>query len=146
MVCKTQGSMVSMLYKLGWLVLKLSMEETLSPSKKNWVVISLPSLLIQVRKQPFSIKNIFFEISPSRSRVVLAGTSIRLKYGESFSHRTESTFLCICMARFFRFLSYRLPRQIFGKFIRLGGMSGYFTGILARSSRRECSPFGFAIS
>src|SRR6218665_322442 len=74
-----QGSKLSILYKLGWLVLKLSIEATLSPSKKNCVVISLPSLLTQVRKQPFSIKNIVLEISPSCKRIVLAGTSCRLK-------------------------------------------------------------------
>ncbi|WP_313262281.1 hypothetical protein [Sphingobacterium sp.] len=43
--------------------------------QKNWVVISLPSLLIQVRKHPFLTKNIVLEISPSSKRMVLAGTS-----------------------------------------------------------------------
>src|SRR5690606_22841389 len=82
MVCKTQGSMVSMLYRLGWLVRKLSMEETLSPSKKNCVVISLPSLFTQVRRQPFSMKYIVLEIFPSCNRMVLAGASTCLKKGE----------------------------------------------------------------
>src|SRR5690606_18604846 len=66
----------------AWLVRKLSMEETLSPSKKNWVVISLPSLFTQVRRQPFSIKNIVLEIFPSCNRMVLAGASTCLKKGE----------------------------------------------------------------
>lgn len=80
-----------MLYKLGWSVLKLSMEATVSPSKKNWVVICLPSLLIQVRKQPFSMKNMVLETCPSPNKIVFAGTSSGLKKGLNSSHLVDFT-------------------------------------------------------
>src|SRR5690606_39185576 len=86
MVCNTEGSIVPMLYILGWLARKLSIEATLSPSKKNCVVISFPSLFTQVLKQPFSITNMVLEISPSSKSVVRAGTSNRWKRCSNFSH------------------------------------------------------------
>src|SRR5690606_15900907 len=77
---------LSIVYKLGLFVMKLSMDETPSPSKKNCVVISLPLLFIQVLKQPFSMKNIFLETLPSSSNFVLAGTSIWVKSGLNIRH------------------------------------------------------------
>lgn len=71
--------------------------------------MSLPLLLNQERKQPFSMKKALFEICPSRKRIVLAGISRRLKrwlnlfhssdMGVAFlftalSFRTAVTFLC----------------------------------------------------
>src|SRR5258708_28556475 len=78
--CNMHGSMVSIEHILGIFFLKLSIEETPSCSKKNWKVTSLPLLLNQVRRHPFSIKYAFLEYSPSLSRIVLAGTSSRCEY------------------------------------------------------------------
>src|ERR1700754_3465983 len=82
----TQDSMLSIEYKLGSPVSKLSMEDTACPSKKNWKVTSFPWLLNQSLIQPCSIKNAFFETSPSRNRIVRAGTSCRLNKCANSSH------------------------------------------------------------
>src|SRR5690606_30703382 len=86
MVSNTQGSILSILYKLGWLVRKLSMDDTLSPSKKNWVVISFPFAFTQVRRHPFSTKNMVLEILPSCKRRVFAGTFRFVKRERKSSH------------------------------------------------------------
>ncbi len=65
---------------------KLSADEIASPSKKNWKVISFPSLLKESLKQPFSIKKTFLAISPSLSNMVFAGTSSRLNRRLNFCH------------------------------------------------------------
>jgi hypothetical protein len=86
MVCITQGSMLSIEYRLGLPVIKLSMDDTPPPSKKNCVVMSFPLLLIQVLRHPFSMKNMVFEMLPSSSSMVLAGTSIGVKKGLKILH------------------------------------------------------------
>src|SRR5690606_36925824 len=83
---KTHGTILSIEYKLGVLFIKLSIDETPSPSKKNWVVISLPLLLTQVLKHPFSTKNIFLERLPSASKTVFAGTVTGVKSGLRMLH------------------------------------------------------------
>src|SRR5690606_23764310 len=98
MACNTLGSTVSMLYRLGWLVRKLSLEETLSTSKKNSVVTSFLSWFTHVRRQPFTIKNIVLEISPSRKRTVLAGTSTRLECGANTSQFFSLNVSCFMLA------------------------------------------------
>src|SRR5690606_2700614 len=94
MLCKMVGSRLAMLYALGWPVRKLSLEETASPSKKNWVVISFPSSLIQVRRQPFSIKYMVRDTCPSCRRVVLAEPFIGLNQGLNRSQGVGCNFSC----------------------------------------------------
>src|SRR5690606_11190299 len=103
MVCNWQGSMVSMLYKLGLFVIKLSIEETASPSKKNCVVLSLPLLLTHVRKHPFSTKNILFERLPSANSTVLAGTSKGVKRGLRILHLSCIGLFCDMTASLLEF-------------------------------------------
>src|SRR5690606_1773962 len=97
------GSRLSIVYKLGLFVIKLSIEETPSPSKKNCVVISLPLLFTHVRKHPFSTKNIFLERLPSANSTVLAGTSNGVKRGLRTLHLSGIGLLCDMTISFLEF-------------------------------------------
>jgi len=57
--------MVSRLNRLGLHRHKLSREDTKLPSKKNWNVMSLPSLLTHDLTQPRSMNSKYSDTSPS---------------------------------------------------------------------------------
>src|SRR5690606_40804878 len=91
--------MVSILVGLGMFFRKLSIEPTVSFSKKNCEVMSFPLLLNHTRIQPFSIRNIFCETSPSFKSVVLAGTSKDRKSTRLNSSHVKISYAVFCLKK-----------------------------------------------
>src|SRR5690606_5592796 len=71
---------------LGRLFLKLSADDTIVFSRKNWAVISTPFLTMYCLRQPLSIKNTFCAVLFCSNNFVLGATVSRSKYGDNFSN------------------------------------------------------------